>query len=357
MKDFIELPFQIYKSDDYWVPPLRSEVRRTLNTRLNPYFKNCELRMFSCYKNSKIVSRIALMVNLTYNSNSKLKIAQFGFFETYNDSEAVRLLLIKVGEVCKGLKIELLEGPFNPNHYSELGMQSNQFGTSQSFFQTFNPEYYNELLTANGFVVSKILHTRGNNFIKDYLLKRYGENVEDVNYNGYSVRQFDLRNLKRDLENLREIYNDAFSSNWHFIPVSREEYLFTAKYLKWVAKPELIRFVEFEGKPVGVVQCIEDINPRLKKLNGRIGPVKFYNFIKARKNIRTLIIYAVGIKKSFQHSQVYYLLLNEMIKIAKEYDVLETTWLSKENLLAVRAAERLGLQPDKEFVIYEKRLE
>ncbi len=356
MKDFINLPFRLYKNDANWVPPLRSEVRRTLDAKSNPYFRSRRLWLLICYKNKMAVSRIALIIKAPADNSSVDKCAQFGFFESINDVEAVHQLMIKVESICKEFDTGLIEGPFSPNHYSELGMQTSRFGTTQSFFQTYNPEYYNELLKSNGFAVSGFLHTRNNNLIKDFIKKNYNGNTKKINQPGYSIRQFNLKKLKRDLEFLREIYNDAFASNRYFSAVSREEYLFTAKYLKWIAEPELIRFVEYEGKPVGVVQCIRDINPLIKKLNGRMNLFKFLGFIKDRKNLNSLIIYAVGIKKSFQHSDVFNMLFNEMISIAKNFDVLETTWMYKENLLAVRAAERLGLTPDKEFVIYEKRL-
>ena len=75
-----------------------------------------------------------------------------------------------------------------------------------------------------------------------------------------------------------------------------------------------------------------------------------------KKKIRKLVIFSVGIRKSFRHSPCFRLLLKVTADIAANYDVLETTWTSKDNKAVIRAAEYLGLKPDKELVIYEKQL-
>ncbi len=356
LKDFIKLPFKIYKDDELWIPPLISELKRTLNTNENPYFKNASLKLFNCYKDKDITSRLAIVINKMHYKKFGIKCAYFGFFESFNDKEAARQLFNEIEKYCIEQNIKLIEGPFNPNHYSELGMQINNFDKPVNFFQTYNPPYYNELLADNGFSISSIIHTRKNCDIKKYISERYGDSTRNFNIDGFTIRAFNLKEMRKELESLREIYNDAFDSNCYFLSVSKEEYLFAAKYLKLVTKPGLIQFVEYEGQPVGVVQCVLNINPLLKKLNGRAGLTGYLKFLKDRQKIREIIIYAVGIKKSFQRTSAYHLLLNKMVDIARNYDICETTWMSKNNIYAIRAAERLGLVPDKEFALYTKKL-
>ncbi len=353
---FVKLPFKIYENDKLWIPPLISEVKKTLNAGKNPYFKNASLKLFICFKDDRVVSRIVIIINKRHEKRFGIKSAIFGFLETFNDNEAVKLLFDEVESYCRENNVKKLEGPFNPNHYSELGMQTNNFDLPVNFFQTYNPYYYNKLLKENGFRISSSVHTRTNKEIRKYIYERYGDKNLLSFPRGFSIRDFRLNKLETELEYLREIYNDAFDANHYFIPVSKEEYLFTAKHIKLVTYPNLIQFVEYEGKPVGVVQCVLNVNPLLKKLNGRVGPVKYLRYLQERKNVRDIIIYAVGIKKEFQRTSVFKLLLGKMIEIAKEYDVCRTTWMSSDNLLAVKAAERLGMQPDKEFAIYEKLL-
>ncbi len=356
MRDFFRLPLLLYCDDTNWVAPISSEVRRVLDVRRNPYFAHATLKLFICYKARKAVARTAVVINRLHEQKFGLKVAFFGFFESANDKEAVRHLFEEVEEYCKSEKVEFLEGPFNPNHYSELGLQASGYGTSPSFFQTYNPEYYHVLLMGVGFHVSARMITAKNERIRDYVLQCYGVRTPTTESQGFTVRSLILSDLKRELERIREVFNDAFSSNWHFLPASREEYEFSTKFLRLVSSPELIKIVEHGGEPVAVLMCVWDINPLLRKMYGKVGPVKYFRFLRERKRIRELIIYAVGIKKVYQQTRAFSLLLNSMCQIALNYDSLETTWILPENVLAMKAAERLGMVPDKHFVIYGKSL-
>lgn len=356
MRDFLRLPFRIYQGDPNWVPPVISEVRRVLDPQRNPYFLNASLRLFVCYNGCTSVARVAIIINRLHEMKFGARTAFFGFFEAMNDEAAVRSLFAEVESYCRSENVEVLEGPFNPNHYSELGLQVNRFGAPPTFFQAFNPEYYSALLEPLGFSVSARMFTAKNGHIREYVEERYGIKNFLSQSGGFRVRSLRLKDLEQDLERMREVFNDAFACNWHFLPSSREEYAFSTKFLKLVTDHDLIKIVECRGEPVGVLMCVLDINPLLRKLYGRVGPVKYLRFIHERKHIRRLIIYAVGIKKAYQRTRAFELLLNAMCEMSLRYDELETTWMMPKNILVLRAAERFGLVSEKEFVIYEKRL-
>lgn len=356
MKDFLKVPFIIYRNDPNWVAPITSEVRRILDDKLNPYFVNAKLRLFVCYKDNDTSSRAAVIINWLHQKKFGVKSAFFGFFESINDLDAVRCLFNEAEKYCRSEGVELLEGPFNPNHYSELGLQADKFGTPPTFFQPYNPDYYKNLLEETGFHISSRFQTRKNENIDEYVLDRYGNQTTSLESRNYTIRSFLARDFEEELERFREVNNDAFSSNWHFLPLSREEYLFSAKYLSLVTRPDLVKIVEHQGKPVAILHCVLDINPALKTMKGKVGPIKYLRFLLERRKTQKIIIFSVGIKKDYQHSRVYKLLLDAFCQICLNYKIVETTWMSEENTPAVKASEHLGLKPDKEFVIYEKRL-
>jgi hypothetical protein len=355
LNEFLRLPFLVYKGDPYWVAPITSEIKRILNPTKNPYFHDASLQLFNCYKKNKVCSRIAIIINRRHQKKFGKNVAFFGFFESLNDVRAIDHLFHAVEKYCKGLGIETIEGPYNPNHYSELGFQTNQFSTTPTFFQPYNPDYYCRLFEDIGFQISAKFHTRKNEYISKYI-KEHDYNFDRSSSNGFNVRPFDIRKKEAELERLRFIMNDAFSENWHFLPLSSAEYEFSSKYLSLVTPPNLIQFVEYDSKPVAAIHFTLDINPLLKKLRGHVNPLNYLTFTFNKKKIRKLIIFSVGIRKSFRHSPCFALLLEVTANIAANYDVLETTWTSKDNKAAIRAAEYLGLTPDKELVIYKKQL-
>jgi len=356
MKDFLAIPFEVYREDPNWVAPLASEIRRVLDPRRNPYFTNAQVRMFVCYRERYPVARVAIITNYLHWQKFQSKTAFFGFFESLDDEDAVRFMFYVVEQYCRTVGAEHIEGPFNPNHYSELGFQSDHFGEAPTFFQTYSPEYYPGLLRGLDFDISKTVHTRKNDHIRQYISQHFDNEDAAVGTDGYVVRTFRKNDFKGELERIREVFNDAFACNWCFLPLSREEYRFSAKFLNLVTYPELITIVEHHGEPVGVLECVQDVNPLIRDLHGSAGPLKYVNYQRKRKNIRRLIVYAVGIKKSHQRTRVYKFLVDALRRYAASYDVVETTWMSEENALSIRAAERFGLEPDRKFAIYQKNL-
>ena len=79
LNDFINLPFAIYKGDRNWTAPIKSEVKRILNAKKNPYFKDTLLILFNCYKNSEICARISIGINKLFCKRQRIKTAFFGF--------------------------------------------------------------------------------------------------------------------------------------------------------------------------------------------------------------------------------------------------------------------------------------
>jgi hypothetical protein len=355
LKDFINLPFEIYKEDKNWIAPIKSELIRILDVKKNPYFNVASLDLFNCYLGEKIISRISLSVNKIFCEKTGTRTGFWGFFESYNDSQAVSILLKTLSEFCLQRNIKRIEGPFNPNLYSELGILSNKFNSPPSFFQIYNPEYYNLLLKENGFRILEVLHTRINRDSNVYLNSKFSK-APDIELKDLKVRSFSNKNTEADLEHLRNIFNDAFSDNWHFTSVSREEYLFASKHLKLVTPPDLIKFVEYKGEPVAAVHLALNINPLLKKFRGKKSLINFLNFLIRKRKIDRAIIFAVGIKKDFRNSRVVHLLFNATVEATRKFKVLETTWMYDENKIVISLAEKLGLEKDKEFFIYYKDL-
>lgn len=356
LREFLRLPFALYRNDPLWVPPLVGQVRRTLDPRRNPYFANAMIRLFVCYRDGVPVARVAVVVNTAHRKTFGVGAAFFGFFESVNDEEAVRRLFAEAQAYARVRGCEILEGPYNPHHYSELGLQADRFGTAPSFFEPYNPPYYGELLEKAGFRTLVRFMTMRNDDVAADLSRRFQSLDAAAGRDGYTVRSFSRRHRERDLEFMREANNDAFAENWHFLSLSREEYAFSAKHMSLVTRPDLIKIVEHQGRPVAVLHCVLDVNPLLRTWKGRPGPIKLLRFLRDRRAVQTIILFTVAIKKEHRRSAVSRLLLAEFCRMAQPFKRAETTWLSADNRSALRAAESLGMRPDKQFAMYAKEI-
>src|SRR5437588_12145678 len=90
---FIDLPFQLYRGDPNWVPPLRIAVRDLLDVRKNPFFKHAYMHPVLALRDGKCVGRVVGVIDENHNRFHKEETAFFGFFECIDDQEVAGLLL------------------------------------------------------------------------------------------------------------------------------------------------------------------------------------------------------------------------------------------------------------------------
>jgi hypothetical protein len=356
IEDFLSLPSEIYKDNPNWIAPQYSELRRALNPLRNPYFLNASLKIYVCYSSGEPVCRAITVINHHHWTRWNKKSAFFGFFESVDNINAVRFLFEKIESDCRSAGAEFLEGPFNPNHYSELGILTDNFNCHPAFFETYNPPYYPTLLKGEGFDEYCQFHTRKNNDIFSTITKKYKSLNDEVTSKYITIRKFNIFRFKRDLGILREINNDAFENNSFFLPLSIEEYKFSAKYLFLVTSPGLIMIAEHNGIPIGAAQFVIDINNLIRTYNGGIKAWQIPGFLWKRRKIKELIIFTAGVKKAFRKTRVFSVMLKSAVKIFRDYSAISTTWISDENLGA-NLDDLLEMKPDKHFAIFSKHLQ
>jgi GNAT superfamily N-acetyltransferase len=354
MKNFLRVPELVYREDALYVRPFDRYIRLVLDPARNPYFASASVKLFVCTLDDRPLARVAIIVNPAYGNNGGRPRALFGFFEAMNDQDAVNALFEEAFCYLRSLGVFRIEGPFNPHHYAELGLQLDRFDVPPTFFQTHNPPYYLRLLENAGFKLVKVLHTRRNGSIRETLRQNVPASL--AYRDTLRVRHLNGADLPGELERIRLVFNDAFRDNWAFLPVTLEEYLFNARFLRYVTDPELSLIVEEHGEPLGALQCVLDINPLLRECRGGIRVLPLLKFLLGRTHVRTLVVFALGVRPSARSKGVATLLFEAFAQMASRYDAVETTWMSPDNTLVIRIAERLGLRPDKQFGIYAKEL-
>lgn len=354
--DFFSLPYAIYKSDTHWIAPQVNEQKRILDPRKNPYFRNASLKLYVCYSGTKPVSRAITVINRLHWDILKKKSAFFGFFESFDDENAANSLFRRMEDDSRKEGAHFLEGPFNPNHYSELGLLTGNFSEDPIFFETYNPEYYKVLLSRAGYNEFYRIHTRKNDNIIPVLNRKFplidpGSKNKDL-----SLRRFSLLHMRRDLDLMRDINNDAFSDNWYFMPLTREEYKFSSRYMFLITSPRLILFAEYKGKPVGVLHLVLNLNTLLKPLNGEMPIWRLPEILLKKKRIKEILIFTVGIKKDFRDKGISSLLIRKGAEILRGYRSVSTTWMSDTNRQAILMAGLFELKPYRYFTLYSKNI-
>jgi len=355
MDDFLSLPHEIYKNDPNWIPPQRTEMLRVLDPYRNPYFDHASLKIYVCYSGKMPVSRAVMVFNHLYWKKWNRRSVFFGFFESFNNPEAVILMFERIRKDCRSLGAEYLEGPFNPNHYSELGILTDDFNSAPVFFETYNPPYYIDLLKASGFNTINEFHTRINRNIKATIDKNFRSNEQSNHTGNINIRKFNIFRYRRDLEILRDINNDAFENNVYFLPLSNKEYRFLARFLFLITAPSLILFAEYDNKPVGAVQFVINFNSIVKSIKRKINVWDLPFLMWKRGQIKELIIFSAGVKKEFRNKRIMTAMFRYSLAILRKYSTLCCTWVSDEKL-AINLDKLLEMRPLRHYAIFSASL-
>src|SRR5262249_54761737 len=91
------------------------------------------------------------------------------------------------------------------------------------------------------------------------------------------VRNVDTKRLQEEIELLTEIFNDAWSQNWGFVPFHRVEIDAMVSELKPFFRAGYGRFAEIDGKPAAVMIALPDINGLIQPFRGKLLP---FNWLK-----------------------------------------------------------------------------
>jgi hypothetical protein len=355
MNDFHSVAAGIYRDNPKWVRPPVSILREVLDPRKNPYFAVASLRIFVCYSDHKPVCRSILVINHQYWQRWNKRTAFFGFFEAEDDTAAVRYLFGRLESVAGDSGAESLEGPFNPNHYSELGILTDNFEDKPLFFESYNPPYYPRLLTEAGFGESFRTHTMINRNIRETLNEKFRIPYHQSPGSEITVRKFNILRYRKDLEILRDINNDAFRENNYFLPLSAREYDFSGRYYFLITKPSFILIAEHKGIPVGAVQFVLNFNALLQQVKGEMKLRHVPLLLLRRRKAKELLVFTCGVKKAYRQTRILTALFSAGVEVLRGCTSVSTTWISDEKLGNV-AARLLDMKAYKHYSIYSKSI-
>ena len=109
------------------------------------------------------------------------------------------------------------------------------------------------------------------------------------------------RDLEAEIARFMDVYNEAWGTNWGFVPITEEEVRFQAKNLKPILDPNWAMIAERDGEVVGAALTLPDINQVLAKMNGRLLPLGWWRFLTGRGKIDRVRVLALGVKPRYQH--------------------------------------------------------
>ena len=282
-KQFLHLPWQIYKDSPHWIPPLRMNQKELVGFARHPFYDDGDRQMFIAVRDGQPCGRIGAIINNSHNRRYDEKRGFFGFFECVNDLEVATGLFDAAKQWLREKGMTEARGPANPSLNYECGLLVEGFDLPPTFMMTYNHDYYEELILANGFSKSQDMYSFwGSVDMLETMDKKLDFVVnESIKRFNLKVRRMDRSNFDQEVRLFLDIYNQALVGTWGFAPMSEAEVDHMSRSLRRLIVPEMTTVCEVDGKPIGVVFGLLDYNPRIKEIDGRLLP---FGFLKLSRN-------------------------------------------------------------------------
>jgi len=231
----------------------------------------------------------------------------------------------------------------------EMGVVVDGFAQAPAVDETYTPPYYPALLEGAGLRPVFPVTT----FRIDDVREVNTEALLDERHRALlaggrlRIRAANLKDYDREIETLRELLNDSFYDNPHFVPITHDEFVFQVGPFKRVTDPAISLVAELDGVPCGFAITLPDFNPLLKRMNGSMGPRAVATFLLGRRRVRDASLIIIGVQRQLQNQGVMRVLQAELLRALRRrgYRSLTITWIADVNDKSLATVKALGARP------------
>ena len=356
-RQFLHLPWELYREDPNWIPPLRSDQKEMVNYRPHPFYLRNEVQTFLALRDGRPCGRIAAILNHDHNERYDERRGFFGFFECIDDAEAATALFDAAKGWFAERGIHALRGPANPSQNYTLGLLIEGFDSPPNFMMTYNPPYYQRLVEGCGFTKAQDLYAYGGEIEMLPEIRKKLEPLSDKirEYCGVKIREIDKRHFLDDVRTFLSIYNRSLGETWGFVPMSEAEIEHMARSLRWLIVPQLALGAEIDGKLIGAVFGLLNYNPRIRRIDGRLFPFGFLRLLRNRQAIKSCRLISTNVLPEYQRLGVGLVLMGGLLPRALEWGLEEAewSWVLESNLLSRGSLEKGGAKKTKTYRVYD----
>lgn len=361
---FLKVPFPIYAADKAWVAPLFLERFDHLSEKKNPYFQHAKAQLFIAEQDGKPVGRISAQIDQLHQDRYNDACGQFGFLEAQNDP-AIFAALFKTAEGwLRAQSMKKALGPFSFSINDESGLLVDGFETIPNMMMGHGATYYQKRVEEQGYHKAKDLLAYEFDNVNG-LPPTMRKMVDRMMASGdLTVRPLNKRNMNSEVEIIMDVFNDAWSDNWNFVPFTQAEVKAMTANFKMLLDAKAVQFAYWKGEPAAFCLAIANINEWFRGLDGKILPfgwAKLLPRVISGKS-RSVRVPLMGVKKKYQDGAIGAGLALAAIRASSDHVISkgvthgEYSWILEDNMRVRHILESMGSRVYKTYRIYEKTL-
>ena len=305
-RDFLDVVDTVFRDDPRYVRPLDMDVGDRIDPKKNPFFDHGEAAGWVAYRGGEPVGRITAQIDRLHLERYQDDTGFFGFFDTLDDPEIAEVLLREASEWLRGRGMKRIRGPYSLNINEETGCLIDGFITPPMIMMPHHRSYQGALIEGAGLGKAKDFYAW--EYDVGRVPKRAQKAHDDIlAMPEVTIRQMDEKRLADDIQLMLEVYNDAWSDNYGFIPATEREMLKAADDVRILVMPEITRLVFIDGEVAAVALGLPNVNELIADAGGKLlpfGAAKLLWRLRVRgpKSGRLVLL---GIRKKWRNVRRY----------------------------------------------------
>jgi hypothetical protein len=361
LRQFVRLPWSIYADDPAWIPPLLIERSEHLSKR-NPFFEHAECQFWLAYRGENAVGRISAQVDHLHLQRYKDATGFFGLLEGEDDPETFGLLLKTAEKWLSSQGMHRILGPFNLSINQECGLLVEGFDTPPMVMMGHARPYYSARVAESGYRKEKDLLAYCIDI--DFELTRAMKALIKKAARRVSIRSLRRERFSEELEILQDIFEDAWSGNWGFVPFTKAEFKHLGQSLKHLVHDEYVQIAEVDGSPDAMIIGVPNVNEVIRDINGRLLPFGWLKVLWRLKVVRpkTARIPLMGVRKRHHNSllgaALAVMVVERVRRLGAKYGAkkVELSWILEDNAGMRNILDSIGGVVYKRYRIFAKDL-
>lgn len=359
---FLNVVDYIYRDDPRFVRSLDMELKQRLS-RKNPFFEHAEGTIFTAHRNGFCVGRCTAQIDRSHLERYRDDTGFFGFFDTVDDPTVASALLDAASRWLADRGMKAIRGPLSLNMNEEIGCLIDGFDTPPMIMMPHHRAYQGGLIEQSGFAKIKDLYAW--RYVVGELPPRVQKAHEEISaLPEVKTRHVDKAHLERDVRIVMDIFNDAWSENWGFVPLSESELGKLAEDFKLLLHPELTFISEVDGEPAAFAIAIPNLNEIIRDFNGSLWPLGLPKLLYRLKikGPETARLALLGIRKKFRAVKKYgalsAFLYAKLSMSGKNLGIKwgELSWTLEDNAPVNLGIKMMGGTVYKKYRVYQRDL-
>jgi hypothetical protein len=356
---FLRLLSRLHRDDPNFVMPLDLERQEALSPKLNPLFAHTDVQFWLAVRDGVDVGRISAQVNRQATDG----VGHFGMIAAEDDAEVIAALFATAEAWLKARGMREVLGPFSLSINEETGLLIKGHDIPPMLMMSHDRAYLGPRIEALGYSKAKDVFAYLSDITQPLppsivnLLKRP---LPDT----FKLRHLSFKQYERDIESISAIFNDAWSSNWRFEPMTAADTAHLAKAMRPILNEKMVWFVDVDGEPAGFGVCLPNLNEAIAGLDGKLLPFGWAKVLWRLKvrGVKSARVPLMGVRRKyaagFVGAVLPFLIIDAMRNEARKlgYQRAELSWILEDNIPMRRINEALGGVAYKTYRVYRKAL-